>query len=148
MENRIDNLLSTLKIEYSLFWVGALCLIPLYESNLLQEGIYAGDKLMEYILYTIGILLSVIFIPLALKLFSVSLNKRLPNLSIDEALKSYKKWSEIRLALLFIPTILNISFYYMTMQTTGLLCASMALVASLFCVPNRNKIITELDIEK
>ncbi len=148
MENRIDNLLSTLKIEYSLFWVGALCLIPLYESNLLQEGIYAGDKLMEYILYTIGILLSVIFIPLALKLFSVSLNKRLPNLSIDEALKSYKKWSEIRLALLFIPTILNISFYYMTMQTTGLLCASMALVASLFCVPNRNKIVTELDIEK
>ena len=146
MENRIDNLLSTLKIEYSLFWVGALCLIPLYESNLLQEGIYAGDKLMEYILYTIGILLSVIFIPLALKLFSVSLNKRLPNLSIDEALKSYKKWSEIRLALLFIPTILNISFYYMTMQTTGLLCASMALVASLFCVPNRNKIVTELDI--
>ncbi len=148
MENRIDNLLSTLKIEYSLFWVGALCLIPLYESNLLQEGIYAGDKLMEYILYTIGILLSVIFIPLALKLFSVSLNKRLPNLSIDEALKSYKKWSEIRLALLFIPTILNISFYYMTMQTTGLLCASMSLVASLFCVPNRNKIVTELDIEK
>lgn len=148
MENRIDNLLSTLKIEYSLFWVGALCLIPLYESNLLQEGIYAGDKLMEYILYTIGILLSVIFIPLALKLFSVSLNKRIPTLSTDEALKSYKKWSEIRLALLFIPTILNISFYYMTMQTTGLLCASMALVASLFCVPNRSKIVAELDIEK
>ena len=63
-------------------------------------------------------------------------------------MKSYRKWSEIRLGLLFIPAILNISFYYMTMDTTGILCASMALIASLFCVPDKKKILNELDIEQ
>jgi hypothetical protein len=148
MNEKIDKLLATLKIEYSFFWIGSLSLIPLYESNIIQEGIYTDDVKIKYILYTVGILLSVILIPLALKLFSVSLVNRIRNLSIDDAMKSYRKWSEIRLGLLFIPAILNISFYYMTMDTTGILCASMALIASLFCVPDKKKILNELDIEQ
>ena len=148
MNEKIDKLLVTLKIEYSFFWIGSLSLIPLYESNIIQEGIYTDDVKIKYILYTVGILLSVILIPLALKLFSLSLVNRIRNLSIDDAMKSYRKWSEIRLGLLFIPAILNISFYYMTMDTTGILCASMALIASLFCVPDKKKILNELDIEQ
>jgi hypothetical protein len=34
------------------------------------------------------------------------------------------------------------------MDTTGILCASMALIASLFCVPDKKKILNELDIEQ
>lgn len=148
MDEKIDKLLTTLKIEYAILWIASLSLIPLYESNILDEGIYAGNVKMEYILYSIGILLSVGLIPLALKLFSLSVVTRIRNLSIDDAIKSYRKWSEIRLGLLFIPSVLNLSFYYMTMNTTGIFCASMALIASLFCVPDKNKILVELDLKK
>jgi hypothetical protein len=148
MEEKIDKLFVTLKIEYAFLWIASLALIPLYEYGFLQEGIYAGNERMNYILYTIGIILAIVLIPLALKLFSLSLVKRISKLSINEAIQSYKKWSEIRLGLIFIPAIINLSFYYMTLNTTGIFCASMALVASLFCVPDKQKILKELNIEE
>lgn len=148
MDVKIDRLLKTLKYEYALLWIVTLCLIPLYETNILEQGVYAGDERMSYILHTVGILLAVGLIPLALKLFSLSLVTRISQLSIDEALKSYRKWSEVRLGLLLIPAVLNLSFYYITLNTTGIFCASMALLASLFCVPDKNKLLKELNLEQ
>jgi hypothetical protein len=67
---------------------------------------------------------------------------------LQQALKSYQIWSEVRLGLLFVPAILSMSFYYITLNTTNLFCACMALIATLFCVPTESRIKNELDLQE
>ena len=67
-------------------------------------------------------------------------------LPLVEALQSYCRWNEVRMAMLLVPALFNFSVYYWTLNTTGLLCGIMVLVASLFCVPGRNRLLAELDL--
>ena len=126
MEKKIRQLLRYLQIEYVAVWVLPLLLVALYETGVMTEGAYAGDVRMDYVLQTVGILLAVGLIPLSLRLFSLSLVKNVKQRSLPEALKSY----------------------YLTLNNTGVLCAMMALIASLFCVPTRKRMLDELDLVK
>lgn len=148
MEKKIKQLLQCLQVEYLLVWILPLLLVILYETGVMTEGMYAGDVRMDYILQTVGILLAVGLIPLSLRLFSLSLVKNVKQLSLPEALKSYRRWSEIRIGMLLVPVLVNLSFYYLTMNNTGVLCAMMALIASLFCIPTRKRMLDELDLVK
>ena len=93
-----------------------------------------------------GILMTIVFIPFALRIFSLNLVKRIKELPLQQALKSYCIWADVRLALLFVAAILNLQFYYLTLNTTGLFCTVRALLASLFCVPSESRIKNELDL--
>lgn len=146
MEKKIKQLLQWLQLEYVLVWVLPLVLVALYETGVMTEGVYAGDVRMDYILQTVGILLVVGLIPLSLRLFSLSLVKHVKQLTLPEALKSYRRWSEVRIGMLLVPVLVNLSFYYLTMNTTGVMCAMMALIASLFCIPTRKRMLDELDL--
>ena len=137
-----------MQIEYVAVWVLPLLLVALYETGVMTEGAYAGDVRMDYVLQTVGILLAVGLIPLSLRLFSLSLVKNVKQRSLPEALKSYRRWSEIRPGMLVVPVLVNLSFYYLTLNNTGVLCAMMALIASLFCVPTRKRMLDELDLVK
>ncbi|MCD7926496.1 MAG: hypothetical protein LUI85_18195 [Bacteroides sp.] len=148
MEKKIKQLLQWLQLEYVLVWVLPLVLVALYETGVMTEGVYAGDVRMDYILQTVGILLVVGLIPLSLRLFSLSLVKHVKQLTLPEALKSYRRWSEVRIGMLLVPVLVNLSFYYLTMNTTGIMCAMMALIASLFCIPTRKRMLDELDLVK
>ncbi len=135
-----------LKIIFILFWTTPIWFIALYESGICTKGIHMGDVQMEYILQSVSILLTIGLIPFALRMFSLNLVKRIKELPLQEALVSYKRWSDIRLSLLFVPAVLGFSFYYLTMNTTGLFCGAMAMLASLFCIPSENRIKNELDL--
>ena len=148
MEKKIKQLLQWLQLEYVLVWVLPLVLVALYETGVMTEGVYAGDVRMDYILQTVGILLVVGLIPLSLRLFSLSLVKHVKQLTLPEALKSYRRWSEVRIGMLLVPVLVNLSFYYLTMNTTGIMCAMMALIASLFCIPTRKRMLDELALVK
>lgn len=148
MEKKINRLLRYLQVEYASVWVLPLLLVTLYETGVMTEGTCAGDVRMEYVLQTVGILLTVGLIPLSLRLFSLSLVRNVKRLSLPEALKSYRRWSEVRTGMLLVPVLVNLSFYYLTLNNTGVLCAMMALLASLFCVPTRKRMLDELDLVK
>lgn len=148
MEKKIKQLLLCLQLEFALLWLLPLLLVVFYEAGWLTEGIYADDVRMNYILQTLGILLAIGLIPFSLRLFSMSLVKYVRSLSLPEALKSYRRWSEVRIGLLLVAVLVNLSFYYLTMDNTGILCAVMALIASLFCVPTRKRMLDELDLVK
>ena len=105
-----------------------------------------GDVRMDYILTTIGIMLTIVMIPLSLRLFNLNLVKRISKLSTFEALISYRRWSEVRLALLLVAALLNMSIYYLTLNTTGLFCSLMALLATFFCIPTKERLLKELDL--
>ena len=146
MRTRINRLLGRLQLEYIVFW--ALCglLVGLYETDVLPQGIWVGDARMEYFFEVTGILMAVVMIPLSLRVFNMSLTRYVRQLPLQEALKSYRRWNEVRVAMLLAPALFNFSVYYWTLDTTGLLCGIMVLVASLFCVPGRNRLLAELDL--
>jgi hypothetical protein len=146
MKEQIKRILIIQKSAFLGVWTAPLLLVVLYETGLYQEGLLAGYAQMEYILQSVSILLTIGLIPFALRMFNLNLVKRIKELPLQQALKSYQTWSLLRLALLFVPAILALSFYYLTMNTTNLFCACMALIATLFCVPSESRIKNELDL--
>ena len=146
MKEQIKRILIIQKSAFLGVWTAPLLLVVLYETGLYQEGLLAGNAQMEYILQSVSILLTIGLIPFALRMFNLNLVKRIKELPLQQALKSYQTWSLLRLALLFVPAILALSFYYLTMNTTNLFCAYMALIATLFCVPSESRIKNELDL--
>jgi hypothetical protein len=146
MKEQIKRILIIQKSAFIGVWTAPLLLVVLYETGLYQEGLLAGNAQMEYILQSVSILLTIGLIPFALRMFNLNLVKRIKELPLQQALKSYQTWSLLRLALLFVPAILALSFYYLTMNTTNLFCACMALIATLFCVPSESRIKNELDL--
>lgn len=146
MKEQIKRILIIQKSAFIGVWTAPLLLVVLYETGLYQEGLLAGNAQMEYILQSVSILLTIGLIPFALRMFNLNLVKRIKELPLQQALKSYQTWSLLRLALLFAPAIMALSFYYLTMNTTNLFCACMALIATLFCVPSENRIKNELDL--
>ena len=146
MKEQIKRILIIQKSAFIGVWTAPLLLVVLYETGLYQEGMIAGNAQMEYILQSVSILLTIGLIPFALRMFNLNLVKRIKELPLQQALKNYQTWSLLRLALLFVPAILALSFYYLTMNTTNLFCACMALIATLFCVPSESRIKNELDL--
>ena len=146
MKEQIKRILIIQKSAFLGVWTAPLLLVVLYETGLYQEGLLAGNAQMEYILQSVSILLTIGLIPFALRMFNLNLVKRIKELPLQQALKSYQTWSLLRLSLLFVPAIMALSFYYLTMNTTNLFCACMALIATLFCVPSENRIKNELDL--
>ena len=146
MKEQVNQLLKVLRGTYMILWVLPVVLCVLYETGVFPEGIYAGDVRMEYMLQTVCILLTVCLIPFSLRLFNLNLVKRIKELPLADALKSYRRWSEVRMLLLCVPILLNTSFFYLTLNTTGIFCATMAFTASLFCVPSESRIKNELDL--
>ena len=146
MKEKIKRILLIQKSAFLGVWTAPLLLVVLYETGLYQKGIQAGNAQMEYVFQSVSILLTIGLIPFALRMFNLNLVTRIKELPLEQALKSYQKWSDVRLCLLFVPAILGVSFYYLTMNTTNLFCACMALIATLFCVPSENRIKNELDL--
>ena len=146
MKEQIKKILTIQKCDFLGIWVAPIIIAALYETGVFQKGTFQGDAQMEYILQSVSILLTIGLIPFALRMFNLNLVKRIKELPLQQALKSYQTWSLLRLALLFVPAIMALSFYYLTMNTTNLFCACMALIATLFCVPSESRIKNELDL--
>ena len=146
MNTKINTTVNILRLEYSLIWILTLVIIVLYETEILQQGSLAGNAQAEYISQLTGVLLTIILIPMSLRLFNISLTRYIKQLTFQKALSSYRRWSEIRIFLLLVVAIVNISLYYSLFDISNLLCGAMSLLASLFCIPGRQRLITELDL--
>jgi hypothetical protein len=146
MKEQIKRILKWQIVAFILVWALPLVYALLHEAGVLSQGALAGDARMEYIFQTIGILMTIVLIPFALRIFNLNLVKRIQELPLQQALKSYRIWADVRLALLVVPALINLQFYYLTLNNTGLFCAAMSLVASLFCVPSESRIKNELDL--
>ena len=101
-----------------------------------------------YFAETVTILLTAALVPVSLKLFSWVLAKKIDVVAITDALRLYALWSGVRLALLAVPVLAGFLTYYMMLSNKGVLCALIALTASLFCLPGENHLRKELHIDK
>lgn len=148
MEEQIILVVKRLRLMYLCFWIIPILMIIAGEIELLPVGFWTDNVRVTYIFETVGILTTAICIPLALKLFSFVLAKKIDLLTFPVALKRYALWSIFRLALLEVVVVLNLLCYYFTLSNTGHLCVLIALTASLFCLPSEKKLRTELHIAK
>ena len=144
MTSHINQVLRRLKVEFALLWLLPLLTAACYETEGLPQGIFVDHVQASYCLNTLGILLTIVCIPLSLRLFQLSLTRYVRQLPVLQALRSYRRWNEVRICLLLVPVLLNLSVYYWTLESTGLLCCGMTLTASLFCLPSRQRMENEL----
>ncbi len=126
MEEQIKRAVRNLNISYVFFWVLPAFLLGAGEFDLLPVGALVDNVQATYYFETIGILLTALCVPLALKLFSLVLKKKIDYMTIPLALKRYVQWSMVRLGLLEAAIILNVLCYYLTLSNTGNLYADRA----------------------
>lgn len=106
----------------------AVVIAALYELDILPSGILAGRPQDEF-LSTISMeLITIVFIPVALRLFKTKdVEKRLE----EGDIKAFRKWGLVRILMITVPLVLNTLLYYSFMNTTF---GYMALIL-LICLP-------------
>ena len=106
----------------------AVVVAALYELDILPTGVLA-DRPQDEFLCTIAMeLVTIVFIPIALRLFKTKdVDRRL-----DEGdIKTFKTWSIVRILMITVPLLMNTLLYYSFMNTTF---GYMALI-QLICLP-------------
>ncbi len=146
MEEQIQKVIRNLKIQYRLFWAIPVLIIAAGEFELFPVGALVDYGRAGYFLETLGIVTVAACVPLSLKLFSWMLVKKIDTMTFPVALKRYAQCSMLRLLILEVAILLNLTAYYTTLHSTGALCALIGLTASLFCMPSEKRLRDELHI--
>lgn len=136
----IEKILKRLRLEFILMWVLSAVLAVCYETDLFTEGLCVGDATVSYVLEAAAILLTLAAVPVALKISGHFLRRRLAGRTLEEASVILLRWSEVQVFLLTIVVLIDVSVYYATLESLGILCAAVGLVASLLCLPSRTKL--------
>ncbi len=140
MDKMIKRLMRLLIIEFCLVWLIAILTFILGEANVIPNGALTDEgHETEFYMNLVNIALVIVCIPLSLKLFSLNTERSLRRMDKDEALGSYHLWSGIRLGMLCLCIEFGLVSYFLLMNSTGALCACIALVTTLFCFPSRKK---------
>lgn len=147
MYNQIRRTAIYLKVLYAFCWILPLGVGLWVEAGASWTGWYAGDVRMEYTLETAVILLTIVCVPLSLKLFAWVMERQIDPSGFRRALRLYTWWSTVRSLLLLLPALCGFVGYGLLLSTACLLCGLIALVAMLFCVPGTQRLQRELHID-
>ena len=114
----------------------AVVVAALYELDILPTGVLA-DRPQDEFLCTIAMeLVTIVFIPIALRLFKTKdVDRRL-----DEGdIKTFKTWSIVRILMITVPLLMNTLLYYLFMNTTFGYMALILLICLPFIYPATRK---------
>ena len=114
----------------------AVVIAALYELDMLPSGMLAGRPQDEF-LSTISMeLITIVFIPVALRLFKTKdVEKRVEEGNI----KAFRKWGLVRILMITVPLVLNTLLYYSFMNTTFGYMALILLICLPFIYPASRK---------
>jgi len=140
MEKRIKSLLVMLRTESCVAWILLIILFVIGELGVIVNGSVEAGSDVEFKLNCACVLSTLLIVPLAMQLFLLNTTKGLRRMNKDEALDFYHMWSMIRLLLVSLCIAYNIIAYFMTLNTTGLLCALMGLAVSVYCLPTHKRV--------
>lgn len=140
----MKHVVNILRIEFCLAFLWAAVIVLLFEADGLEAGDYVEDGMATYCINLAGILMMLVSLPFALKLMTFRRVKSRFETG-DEAvtLRAYRRWSEVRIALLSATMWCNICFYYLTQTNTGCMCALIAVLGLCFCFPSVDKLVYE-----
>lgn len=148
MEEKIKRAASRVKMSFVYFWLLPVFLVIFGETGGAWVGLYAGDVRAAYFAETITILLSALSVPASLKLFSWVLVRKIElspspmhcvcmccGVGCVWLCLPYRWWRDSSLIIWYL-------------SNKGVLCALIALTASLFCLPEKKRLREELHIDK
>lgn len=146
---RIEKIVKRLWIELGLMWALAAVLALCYETDVFPGGACTGDATTAYVLEVAAILLTLAAVPAALKVSGKFLHRKVAERETPEtALRTLLRWSEVQVFLLTVVVLVDVSVYYATMESLGILCAAVGLLASLLCLPSKAKLESYLSNPK
>ena len=131
--NKTINLLRTVLIAN----VGlAVVLAAFYELDMLPSGMLAGRAQDEFLCTISMELLTIVLIPVGLRLFKTKDVER----RLDEGdIKAFRKWGLVRILMITVPLVLNTLLYYNFMNTTFGYMALILLICLPFIYPATRK---------
>lgn len=141
----IEKLLRVLRIELAAAWLLVVVVVVLGELDVIPNGSVLPHSAEEFKLNTVAIVLTVIGIPAAIKLFTLNTTKGLRRMNNEEALHSYHVWSLVRMGILCVAAVFSMVDYYLATSVTGFFCTLIALLATLYCFPSSEKISSYLE---
>jgi hypothetical protein len=109
-------------------------------QGVIVNGSVEPHSQREFTLNSIGILSTLLVLPLAVKLFLLNTTRALRRMNKDEALDFYHIWSLVRMVLVTLCISYNVFIYYMTLNMTGLLCACIGICITIYCLPTRQRV--------
>ena len=136
----IHKLYNTLLVEWFAIWLIAIVAVVLGEVGIIPNGMVEPHSNEEFLFSTASILLTVIGIPVAIKLFTLNVAYGLRRMNYEEALCAYHVWSAVRMAILCVLAVFAIVVYYITLNASGAFFALVVLCTTLYCLPSKAKI--------
>ena len=124
--------------------VVALLLVGLYETEILTPTNLAGDETLMFVLTVIMELLTIVVIPVALKLFSLKVIRRKLVSQKGDALLF---WGTARINMLCLPMLVNIFLYYQSMAPAFGYMAIILFLCLFFIYPSMGRCTDETEEE-
>ncbi len=121
------------------FWIPlfiCFCTTILFENDLLPSGGWLDNKVQEYYVAIVMELLTIITIPLSLRLFKFGFVKRQLLSSPVHALGT---WGSLRLCMLTVPMMVNCGLYYMYMNVAFGYMAIIGALCLCFVYPSKDR---------
>ena len=134
MDNK--EILQSLRINYIFSILAAVMVIVVFETGVVAKDALGNllSSTWTYILQVTAVMVTVLFIPLAIKGFTNRLNKAV-GCSDEEFKTLFAKKSIQRIFLIFIALLLNIFIYYGIGYNGSLYCGLFAFGALLYSYP-------------
>lgn len=132
-----------LRITYCIELLTAVCFAVIFETGLLPEGDWAADEVLNYWLSMAGVALTIILLPLSLRLMKFEKVKQY----VAESEMNYVRCSVVRIVMLGVPLLYNTLCYYLTgCVPTYAYMALMAAVCFLFIWPSHDRMTYEREL--
>ena len=131
-----------LKANFFFMVVAALLLVALYECGILEPTGLSADVQLVFVLQTVMELLSVVAIPVSLKLFSLGAVRRRLQSGKGSALLP---WGTARINMLCLPMLVNIFLYYQTMSPAFGYMGVILFLCLFFVYPSMGRCIAETE---
>lgn len=137
----INNLRRMLLLEFWIPVLICLCIIILYENDLLLSGSWHDNKIDEYYVAIVMELVTICLIPLSLRLFKFRSVKQ--DLQTSEGLM-LRKWGSVRLLMLTLPMMVNCWLYYQFMNVAFGYMGIIGLLSLCFVYPSKARCSQEV----
>lgn len=137
MEKKIKFALNLIKGSLITVWIVSLVIIVLGEMSCLADFAIAPHSNDEFICNGVAICLTIVGLPVIIKIFNLCTTRSLRRMDNDEAINRYVRYALVRSFVFAVIAMADWVAYYLTMNVTGAMCALSVLVISLVCWPKR-----------
>ncbi len=123
----------------------ALLLVALYECEILEPTDMASDVSLMFVLQIVMELLTIVVIPVALKMFSIKVIRK--KLIADKG-NALLPWGTARINMLCLPMLVNVFLYYQTMSPAFGYMAIILFLCLFFIYPSIGRCTAETEAEE